>query len=677
MNKHSTLCQIYAGWLGKLIGVRLGAPVEMWTHERIEERYQGQHGYLCDYNDFAADDDLNGPVFFIRALEDCGCPAESMTARDVGRAWLQYASWGHGMFWWGGYGISSEHTAYENLRAGVAAPESGSCANAGKVLSEQIGGQIFIDAWGLCCPGDPARAALLAGKAAHVAHDGEAVYGGQFVAACIAAAFTATGVEDMLETGLRYIPEDSEYARCVRQVMAWHDEMPDDPWACFASIRRNYWRERYPGNCHIIPNLAIMILALCYGEGDFTKTLELCNRCGFDTDCNVGNLGTMMGVLCGLDGIDSAWRQPINDFFVCSGAVGSLNIRDAAEYTRELAQLACDMGSWTPDDEERRWLSCPDRWNFRLPGSCQDVRTERGETIARDAQWTEDGLLIDSRGGVCRAFVRTYIQPRDLHDNRYDPAFSPLIYPGQTIEAEVSAPENVRIYAEDCGGKRLYGAWGREGRLTLRLPEAENLCWRRIGVESQGCAFRLKAMGWKGKPDYTLQASALTEENWGFPHTEISQFTRVRGYWYLEDGLLCGVGSDACRALTGGIDWTDYAAETVLHPGTASAASLLVRVSGAMRCYRAQVESDGRVQLLREDVEETLLAEGHVVPADRYTLRMEACGGHLTVAVNGEAVLAADDPYPLTHGGVGLDVRCPGSATFESLAIRPLGGENA
>ena len=48
MDRNGILCRIYSGWLGKMIGVRLGAPIEMWTRERIEEKYHGQHGYLLD-----------------------------------------------------------------------------------------------------------------------------------------------------------------------------------------------------------------------------------------------------------------------------------------------------------------------------------------------------------------------------------------------------------------------------------------------------------------------------------------------------------------------------------------------------------------------------------------------------------------------------------------------------
>ena len=59
----------YAAWLGKLIGIRLGAPVEGWSAEEIKRLYGSIRGYLVDYGTFAADDDSNGPLFFVRALQ--------------------------------------------------------------------------------------------------------------------------------------------------------------------------------------------------------------------------------------------------------------------------------------------------------------------------------------------------------------------------------------------------------------------------------------------------------------------------------------------------------------------------------------------------------------------------------------------------------------------------------
>ena len=42
--------KIYSGWLGKVIGVRLGSPIEgMWYHS-IGEKYGEITDYLYDYD---------------------------------------------------------------------------------------------------------------------------------------------------------------------------------------------------------------------------------------------------------------------------------------------------------------------------------------------------------------------------------------------------------------------------------------------------------------------------------------------------------------------------------------------------------------------------------------------------------------------------------------------------
>lgn len=155
--------KLYAGWLGKLIGVRFGAPIEGWSYEQIEKTYGEVEDYLVDYREFAADDDSNGPMFFLRALEDYGLNA---TAEEMGLTWLNYAPYEHGFYWWGGYGNSTEHTAYLNLRSGIPAPRSGSVEQNGAAVAEQIGGQIFIDTWGLVNPAAPERLIMPDGRPA-------------------------------------------------------------------------------------------------------------------------------------------------------------------------------------------------------------------------------------------------------------------------------------------------------------------------------------------------------------------------------------------------------------------------------------------------------------------------------------------------------------------------------
>ena len=214
------LARVYAGFLGMNVGIRLGAPVEptIWTYERIKETYGDIRGYVKDYKNFAADDDVNGPVYFFRALRDSSKNGE-LTPEYVAKAWLNYARDGIGMFWWGGYGVSTEHTAYINLTRGIPAPQSGSAATNGKLLSDQIGGQIFIDTWGLIWPGRPDKAADYAQAAASVSHDGEGLNGARYIAACIALAFQAQDIGKIVELALKEIPSESLYAKVVEAVM--------------------------------------------------------------------------------------------------------------------------------------------------------------------------------------------------------------------------------------------------------------------------------------------------------------------------------------------------------------------------------------------------------------------------------------------------------------------------
>ena len=157
--------KVYSGFLGMNVGIRLGAPVEptIWTYQRILDTYGDIHDYVKEFKNFAADDDANGPVFFLRALLDDAVD-RPLEPQDVARAWLNYAREGVGMFWWGGYGISTEHTAYLNLKSGIPAPQSGSIRQNGKTMAEQIGGQIFIDGWGLVAPAEEQLAARPSGR---------------------------------------------------------------------------------------------------------------------------------------------------------------------------------------------------------------------------------------------------------------------------------------------------------------------------------------------------------------------------------------------------------------------------------------------------------------------------------------------------------------------------------
>ena len=110
-----------------------------------------------------------------------------------------------------------------------------------------------------------------------------------------------------------------------------------------------------------MPNHALIILALLYGGNDFQKALMIANTAGWDTDCNSGNVGCLLGIKNGLAGIDAGpdWRGPIADRLYLSTADGGAAITDAVIETQ----------SWS-----RPGLRSPVRRRWRSP------RTARAST---------------------------------------------------------------------------------------------------------------------------------------------------------------------------------------------------------------------------------------------------------------------------------------------------------
>ena len=85
----------------------------------------------------------------------------------------------------------------------------------------------------------------------------------------------------------------------------------------------------------MVPNHALIILALLYGDDDFQKSLMIVNTCGWDTDCNSGNVGCLLGIKNGLAGIDGGpdWRGPVADRMYLATADGGRGITDAVAET--------------------------------------------------------------------------------------------------------------------------------------------------------------------------------------------------------------------------------------------------------------------------------------------------------------------------------------------------------
>ena len=324
--------KVYAGVLGKLIGVYLGRPFEQWTHERILEELGEINYYVNEKLNVplvVTDDDITGTFTFLRALRENNYDP-NITPKQIGQSWLNNLIENKTVLWWGGRGHSAEDTAFQNLKAGIHAPMSGSIETNGEVVAQQIGAQIFIDGWALVSPGDPEKAADLAKKAASVSHDGEAIYGAQMVAAMESLAFIEKDINKIINESKKYIPNTSEIYKVIGELQNIRSGNSD--WMQAREfLAENYDYDKYLGECHMIPNHAIIILSLLFGDDDLQKTLMIVNTAGRDTDCNSGNVGCLMGIKNGLEGLNNGpdYLSPIQDRMYCPTANGGETQTDA------------------------------------------------------------------------------------------------------------------------------------------------------------------------------------------------------------------------------------------------------------------------------------------------------------------------------------------------------------
>lgn len=501
--------KVYSGFLGKCVGIRLGAPVEpsIWTMDRISEVYGFIDRYVKPYKTFAADDDSNGPAYFIRALIDDAKDHE-LTPEDVGKAWLNYAREGVGMFWWGGYGISTEHTAYINLKNGIQAPKSGSIEQNGEIVAQQIGGQIFIDTFALVNPCNPERAARYGEIAASVSHDGEGLYGARFFCAAISEAFRTRDLNTIIETGLSTIPKTSAYYSVARAVRDFHQNNPDDFRSCMRMLDRDWNMKKFPGNCHIIPNAGVCFLALYYGDGDFTKTIEIACSCGMDTDCNAGNVATVLAVANGIDCIPEKYRDPINDGIVLSGISGYLNILDIPTFSKELASLGYMLAGEALPKNLATLKPGEVNFDFELSGSTHDFmasdnclcQLRHGTAICSNGSNGALEIIYSQfyRTQKCNIYYRTFYIRDDFSDERYMPAFSPKAVSGQTVSFDLFneqwtglSPLSINPYVSTINGSKFIVSYNSPKpnewtRIDFVIPDTNGEIINEVGFEIEG-----------------------------------------------------------------------------------------------------------------------------------------------------------------------------------------------
>jgi ADP-ribosylglycohydrolase len=698
MDEKTYITKLYSGILGKIIGVYLGRPFEGWSYDQIIDRLGEINYYVHDKLGLplvVTDDDISGTFTFLRAIPDFGY-SYNVTPEQIGYTWLNYLIENKTVLWWGGLGNSTEHTAYLRLKKGVIPPKSGSIETNGKVVAEQIGAQIFIDGWAMICPGDPEKAVFLAKKAASVSHDGEAIHGAQVVAAIEAQAFVENNTNKLLDIATSFIPNDSIIYRLIQDVREWH-EIEADWRKTRELIVANYGYDRYGGNCHIVPNHALIHLGLLYGADSFQKTLMITNTSGWDTDCNSGNIGCIMGIKNGLAGLSEVdWRGPIADLLFLPTVDGGRSITNAVSETFHIFNVYQKIHLKPPIHPKSHA-----RYHFELPGSLQGFSIDN-ETKAELENLPGNSIMGERSLGVhikkmnknenITIKTPTFISPGDLDIQGYSLFASPTIYPGQVVHARLKADSSNTCPASV---ELLITAYGEEDQLeemvsnqSILTPGDECIIDWELSYFQQltnkpiaEIGFRVKSndllsgyiyldyLTWDGSPKVIYNRPIHKGVAWK------KAWVNAVDYFETNTETFRIINNEGRGFLIHGTqEWTDYQVNADVTPHLVRHAGLAARFQGLLRYYAFLLSDDGKVRLVKMDSQEITLAE-----RDQGWRFGE--GANLSIKVEQNRIICywdgflvfdvIDNHNPLLNGAIALVVDEGRSAT-QGVSIYPI-----
>ncbi|MGO4689186.1 ADP-ribosylglycohydrolase family protein [Glaciibacter sp. 2TAF33] len=685
--------QVYAGVLGKLIGVYLGRPVEGWPYETIRDQLGQLDTYVNDKLGIpliVADDDISGTLTFARVVEDAE-PGQDIQPSNVGDTWLNYIIEDKTILWWGGFGRSTEHTAFLNLKAGIHAPASGSIARNGQTLAEQIGAQIFSDAFAMMHPGDAKRAVALTRAAASVSHDGVALDCAGFLAAMRANAFEERNLDRLID-GARTFVTDPRLTRLVDDVCENSNSTRD--WREVRDwVDAEYGYSQYTGPCHALSNTAMTLAALRVGGDDFRRAIMVAASVGFDTDSNAGTVGCLNGIRLGIQAIADLpdLREPVADRALVVSADGGECVTDAAREAYRIVDSARHLAGDT--EPSRR-----PRFDFTLPGSvhgfsvCPYLGQDPG-AWARNLN-VEDGidavtlhLPAGTNAGVGFS-TPTFLDPLDEMTN-FSTVASPSLYPTNVVTARLSATSvaEIRFFALYAEGDGTHIE--RSGSITVQQTENE-VDWEvpahknhvpfRIGLElitspNTEVDLRVHSLDWAGAPRDFKQQGVLLSSIWDTKPSGLAPWVSSAKNFEADFATTFAVSHPDKLGLvtTGTRDWADYEVRSHLLFSLHEVGGLVLRARGHRQFLAGIFTGGDTIQIVRQDHErrEVLAEAAFAYELDRtYSVVASCAGSRLTVTVDGVSILEATTEYT-KGGGAGFIVE-RGTLTADGFSARAI-----
>ncbi len=397
MTKEKLQDKIKGGWAGQTIGVTFGGPTEFRYNGTIIQDYQPIKwfdGYLKQTmeNHPGLYDDVYMDLTFVDVIERLGidAPVDSFAYAFAN---AEYRLW------------HANQAARYNILNGIKAPQSGHWIN--NPHADDIDYQIEADYAGLMNPGMPNSASTISDKVGHIMNYGDGWYGGVYVGAMYSLAFVSEDVNFVVNEALKTIPARSKFHQCMSDVIKWHKKYPNDWKQTWFELQKKWSSDLHcPKGVYLAFNIdatinaAYILLGLLYGNGDYTKTLEISTRAGQDSDCNPSSAGGILGTMLGYEKIPTYWKKGLKDIENMDFKYTTMSLNKVYEigFKHALEMIRKNNGS-VSEKQVTIKVQTPEEVRFEqsfenvFPFEKTDIVQSRGEEISFEFEGT--GFIVN------------------------------------------------------------------------------------------------------------------------------------------------------------------------------------------------------------------------------------------------------------------------------------------
>jgi len=242
-------------------------------------------------------DDTEFTVLSARSILDC--PGE-YTNEFVAETWRKLVLADGGARERGGMPL---YGALNNLSRGVNPPLSGQ----DNVFNVDDGAAMRSVPFGIVGFGDTDKAARMAAIDASVSHDKDGIWAAQAIAASTTVALKGGSVDEVIDAGMKYIPEDSWLGRKMDQTLKMLDET-EDPDEAYELLHTLLWTPKHSSAPEAIPQI-YGLYKMC--GGNFKKGFKLSANFGRDADTICALVLALCAAGEGLAAIPDEWVEQV------------------------------------------------------------------------------------------------------------------------------------------------------------------------------------------------------------------------------------------------------------------------------------------------------------------------------------------------------------------------------